>query len=168
MLTKISVIAFGVALLSTSVTDAAGPVNPSTLTWTAPTTNDCSTFVACPTCVPPVLTCDASLTDLSGYSIRVAGPLPTTVCPVYVPIAYPAKKSVPSATTTPVPNTIVKFGTDTSLRLGEDLGLTADGQYCVVVTAVDLALNEGGASAPSPFVRNRLAPAVVPGVQINQ
>jgi len=145
----------------------AGPINPSTITWTAPTTNDCSTFVPCPACVPPVLTCPASLTDLAGYTIRVAGPLPSTVCPTYSVTAYPAKKSVASAVTTPVPNTTVKFGTDGSLNLSGDLGLTADGQYCTAVTAVDLALNESAGSATSPFVRNRLTPSVVPGVSVN-
>jgi len=173
---------------------AIGPVNPSTMTWTAPTTNDCTgqpTVVCatcnpvvvptgttiCPTAAPCVLVCTAPLVDLGSYMIRAAGPFaPGAACPAFTPAGYPVKKTIASTTTTPSPNTTITFGVAGSLRLADDLGLTADGQYCATVSAVDNQTPplESVASAASPFLRSRPAPsapnvppAVPSGVLVN-
>jgi hypothetical protein len=149
---------------------AQGPVNPSTLSWTAPTTNDCTGQPA---------PCVTALTDLAGYNIRAAGPLATAVCPAYAPASYPVKKTVASTTTTPTPNTTLTFGTPGSGNLAGDLGITVDGQYCLGVTAFDnaptqvppsLLANESGVTLPVPFVRkspDRVAPSAPTGGQVN-
>lgn len=135
---------------------AQGPVNPSQITWMAPTTNADT---------PPT-----PLTDLAGYNIRVAGPLgsPTAPCPAFTPAAYPVRANKVSAVTSPSANRVEAFGTAGSRNLAGDLGLTADGAYCASITAVDLAANEGGATGPAPFSRNVVAPGAPSGSQIVQ
>jgi len=59
----------------------------------------------------------------------------------------------------PTANSTVSFGVAGSNRLAQDLGLTADGQYWAVITAVDTTMNESVATSPVPFVRNLVAPA---------
>ena len=153
---RLSLIATVLALIASPVVaQTAGPVNPSTLTWTAPTTNADAT---------PLL-------DLGDYRIRCVGPLPVVAnptFPAYTPSVYPVKATKPSTVQAPLANTSVAFGTAGSNNLAGDLGLTTDGQYGCLVTAVDLVGNESGVQAtPAPFSRNRVAPAVVPGVQVN-
>jgi hypothetical protein len=137
-------------LLTPGLAIAAGPVNPSTVTWTAPTTNADNTPLA----------------DLGEYRIRVAGP--AAVAPSYNPTVYPVKGTKVSPVPAPAANTSVVFGTAGSNNLAGDLGLTVDGQYWLFVTAVDVVDNESGVQpTPFPFARNRQAPSVPQGVRID-
>lgn len=96
--------------------------------WTAPTTNDCSTFV--PT--PEVPTCDPVLTDLAGYRLyMVAAANPAEPCPT-LSFVY-----VPSPVITPAPGTIVR----TTVT-----GLTPSTTYKSQVAARDLDGHESGCS----------------------
>lgn len=152
MLVKVGILV--VALVSVaSAAQAQAIVNPSQLTWIGPTMN----------------TDGSPLTDLSGYRLRVAGPLAVGApCPAFALATYPIKATHPSLVTTPLPGVVVTYGTPSSRALATDLGLTIDGGYCVVVSAVDLTLNEGAASGVIPFTRNLVAPGVPSGLQLNQ
>lgn len=151
MKTLVTTLALLAALTGYAEAQAFGLVNPSRLSFTAPTTNADGT----------------PLQDLSGYNVRVVGPLPTaaTTCPAFLPTVYLSKKTIPSTTTSPVANTTVFFGTAGSTTLPADLGITVDGQYCAVVSAVDLTLIEGAASSAVPFVLNKQAPAAPSALQ---
>lgn len=149
-MTKSTLIALVACLLPVAAFAQSPIVNPSTATWVAPTTNTDAT----------------PLTDLSGYNVRATGPV-SGACPSYTASAYSVRKTIASSSSTPPPNTTVTLGTSGSGNLAGDLGITADGQYCITVTAVDLALNESGAAAPIPFVRNRVAPGAPSGLQLN-
>src|SRR6266404_7725099 len=120
----VAVVTLIFALAGSASAQAFGPLNPSLASWIAPIVNADGT----------------PLKDLSGYQIRIVGPLPAAAitCPAYSATVYTVKKSVPSLTTTPLANTPVTFGTAGSGNVAGDLGLTADGQYCGVATAVDL------------------------------
>lgn len=138
-----------VLLGSVAVASAQGPINPSTLTWTAPTTNADGT----------------PLTDMGEYRVRCAS---GATAPTYNPTVYTVRVSVASSVAAPAANTTVTVGTAGQGSLATTLGLTTDGQYHCYVTAVDLAGNESGVQAAAiPFVRNRLAPAVPSGVTAN-
>lgn len=140
----------GATLASAQV---VGIVNPSQVTWTAPTTSADTT----------------PLIDLQGYNLRVAGPMIVgAVCPAFTPTAYPVKGTKPSAVKNPTINRLESFGTVGSKNVAGDLGLVADGQYCMAVSAVDDALNEGAASGTVPFSRNVVAPNAPSGTTVVQ
>jgi len=146
----LALLLLAVAVPMSAWAQAAGPVNPSTVTWNGVTTNADNTPIA----------------DLSGYQLRVAGPV--NVAPAYSPTVYAIKKVVTAASPNPTVSAPVTFGTAASGNLAADLGLTADGQYWLYVSAIDLTMNESGVqAAPLPFVRNRVAPAVPTGGRID-
>ena len=134
---------------------AAGPVNPSTATWVAPTTNADS---------PPT-----TLTDLAGYNLRVAPALASGACQAYTPALYTVRKTVTSATPSPAPNLTVKVGVDGSKNLAGEFTppLTQDGNYCITVTSFDTLALEGAAHTPLPFQLNKAAPSPVTNLLVN-
>jgi hypothetical protein len=139
------------ALVGAAAAQPAGPVNPSTVTFVAPTTNANGT----------------PLTDLAGYYLRVTAPLASGTCPPFTTATYAFKKSVGTTSAAPPANTTVMFGTPGSGNLAGDLGLTADGQYCILATAVDTGMSEGGASNILPFVVNKTPPSAPSVLRVN-
>lgn len=135
------------AAWTTAQAQAATSINPSQLTWIAPTTNADGT----------------PLTDLGSYKVRVAGPLANFVaCPAYSPLAYTLRSgsTLSAAGPAPAANTLVTFGLANAKAFAQTVGITVDGTYCAAVTAVDLTGNESDGSATSPFERNLGAPNV--------
>ena len=122
--------ALALLLLLTSPVWAAGPVNPTVASWTAPTTN----------------TDGSALTDLAAYNVYMAS---GATVPVF-PGAGWTKTTVAAASPAPAPNTTVTTS----------LGAQPNGQRYIVVTAVDLAGNESAGTAAVAFLVDRLAPTV--------
>lgn len=120
---------------------AAGPVNPTSAQWTAPTTND----------DPPIF---SPLTDLASYRVYLAV---GTTQPVFPGPAWGVIQIVPAAGPAPVPNTVVNMTLPS---------IPVDGQKYLVVTAVDTAGNESKASNVVPLVVNRQAPSPPAGVVV--
>lgn len=135
---KVLGLAVLIGCLFVGIAEAQAPkVNPTTIEWTAPTTNADGT----------------PLTDLASYRIRVRA---NAVGPVVKTIDQA------STTSTPVPGTTVSRG-GASSPLFQELNL-ADGSYIVTVSAIDTIGNESAESPSVPFVSNRQSPAAPTGV----
>jgi hypothetical protein len=129
-------LAIALVLMPTAVW-ATGTVNPKTAQWTAPTTN----------------TDGSALSDLGSYNMYVAPSVGAT-CPTFPGAVWVKVGSQASTTTTPPANTTVSMS----------IPQQADGQKCVVITAVDIAGNESAGSVGVPFLVDRLVPSVPSGV----
>lgn len=132
---KTFVVAAGLVLIS-SVSWAAGLVNPTSAVWTAPTTN----------------TDGSPLTDLGGYNAYIA----TGATAPPFPGAGWVKTTIPAASPTPAPGSVVTF----------PLPVLVDGQKFLRVTAFDVAGNESVATATVPFLLDKLSPGAPSNVQM--